>query len=87
MSLHRIWEWFSKIGYLRARRHLSFLEDHEAVGLIDRELRILEEKSKLHNMARIRLMRVKKAKSNYEPSKHYMRGKEVAFWNGKVKDY
>jgi len=29
-----------------------------------------------------RLERVKKAKSNYEPGDHYMRGHKVAFWKG-----
>jgi hypothetical protein len=87
MSLHRIIEWFSKLGYIRARQHMMLLGNYEAVELFNREIRILEEKSKFHNMARVRLMKVKKAKSNYEPSKHYMRGKTVAFWSGKVKDY
>jgi len=87
MSLHRIIEWCSKLGYIRARQELYRLGKYEAVELINREIRILEEKSKFHDMARVRLMKVKKAKSNYEPSKHYMRGKTVAFWSGKVKDY
>jgi len=87
MSLHRILEWCFKIGFLRARQHMMLLGNHKAVDLINREIRILDEKSKFHDMARVRLMRVKKAKSDYEPSKHYMRGKSVAFWNGKVKDY
>jgi len=29
-----------------------------------------------------RLERVKKAKWNYEPGDHYMRGHKVAFWKG-----
>jgi hypothetical protein len=45
----------------------------------------MQERKKLRNMAKIRLTRVHKAKSDYEPGDHYMRGKPVAFWKGKAK--
>jgi uncharacterized protein (UPF0264 family) len=67
------------IGYSRAAAQLASQGRHNlAKDLMLVGIKEVAEKDR----AIKRLERVKKAKKNYEPGNHYMRGKTVAFWKG-----
>ena len=77
----RIKNTFEAVGYSRAASQLA------SQGYYEASKNLLLERSKLSNRrveAIRRLERVKKAKANYEPGNHYLRGKSVAFWKGKA---
>lgn len=78
-------EFCAMIGYARAANDLALQGKYEQAKALILEKTRMQERKKLRNMARIRLARVHKAKSDYEPGDHYMRGKPVAFWKGKAK--
>jgi len=78
-----IWErtknLFESIGYSRAANELV------RQGHYDAAKTLFIEKSKLSGQkldAIRRLERLKKAKAEYEPGDHYMKGHKVAFWKG-----
>ena len=80
-----LWERFKNAcvsaGYARAASQLATQGHYEeAKHLMLNGVKDTVERKK----AILRLERVKKAKSSYEPGDHYMKGKKVAFWKGKV---
>ena len=69
----------TSIGLARAASQLSAQGHHEEA----KNLMIYGYKEVAKQKEAIkRLERVKKAKSEYEPGDHYMRGHKVAFWKG-----
>lgn len=67
------------IGYSRAAAQLASQGRHD----LAKDLMLVGIKEvAVKDRAIKRLERVKKAKKNYEPGNHYMRGKTVAFWKG-----
>lgn len=78
-----LWERFKNAcesaGYARAASQLASQGKHEAAKqLMLNGIKETQERKR----AIQRLERVKKAKKNYEPGDHYMRGHRVAFWKG-----
>ena len=80
LIIKRLLNWCEMIGYTRAVAELSRQGFHaEAKAL-------MLEKTKLQGIrerALVRLETKKRFKANYDPAKHYMRGKPVATWSGK----
>lgn len=80
LIIKRLLNWCEMIGYTRAVAELSRQGFHaEAKAL-------MLEKTKLQGIrerALVRLETKKRFKANYDPAKHYMRGKAVATWSGK----
>lgn len=77
----RVKNTFEAVGYSRAASQLASQGYHEQAR------HLLLEKSKLAGKkldAIRRLEKVKKAKADYEPGDHYLRGHKVAFWKGKA---
>ena len=67
------------IGYSRAAAQLASQGRHD----LAKDLMLVGIKEvAVKDRAIKRLERVKKAKRNYEPGDHYMKGKTVAFWKG-----
>jgi len=78
-----LWERFKNAcvsaGYARAASQLATQGHYEeAKALMLNGVKETVERKK----AIQRLERVKKAKWNYEPGDHYMKGHKVAFWKG-----
>ena len=73
------------IGYARAASELAQKGLHKEAKKLMFEQEQLKKRREFRGLARIRLARVHKAKSKYEPGDHYMRGRPVAFWKGKAK--
>ena len=70
---------FATMGYSRAAAQLASQGRHDlAKDLMLNGIKETQERKR----AIQRLERVKKAKKNYEPGDHYMRGHKVAFWKG-----
>jgi len=81
----RFIEWCEMIGYARAANELTQKGLYKEAEQLKFEQEQLKKRREFRGLARIRLARVHKAKSSYEPGDHYMRGKTVAFWKGKAK--
>jgi hypothetical protein len=66
-------------GYARAASQLASQGHYEAAKhlMLNGVKETIERKRAIK-----RLERVKKAKRNYEPGDHYMKGHRVAFWRG-----
>jgi len=76
----RFLNWFAVAGYAKAAAELSRQGYHdEAKALLLAKLELQGRKER----ALIRLETKKKFKADYDPAKHYMRGKAVATWSGK----
>ena len=78
-----LWERFKNAcvsaGYARAASQLATQGHYEEAKAL--MLNGMKETVK-QKRAIQRLERVKKAKWNYEPGDHYMKGHKVAFWKG-----
>jgi hypothetical protein len=78
-----LWERFKNAcvsaGYARAASQLATqgLYNEAKKLMLDGMKETVKQKRAIQ-----RLERVKKAKRNYEPGDHYMKGKTVAFWKG-----
>ena len=81
LIIKRVLNWFEVAGYARAAAELSRQGYHnEAKALLLEKLKLQNRKEK----ALVRLEKLKKIKSSYDPAKHYLRGHSVAFWKGKA---
>ena len=77
----RFLNWFAVAGYAKAAAELSRQGYHdEAKALLLAKLELQGRKER----ALVRLEKIKRIKSSYDPAKHYLRGKSVAFWKGKA---
>lgn len=81
LIIKRFLNWCEMAGYAKASAELSRQGYHaEAKALLFEKLKLQGRKEK----ALVRLEKLKKIKSSYDPAKHYLRGKSVAFWKGKA---
>jgi|TARA_B100000902_G_C26751357_1_gene641047 hypothetical protein len=81
LIIRRIVNFCEIVGYARAASELSRQGFHdEAKHLLIKKLELQTKKE----TAIVRLEKLKAIKRSYDPSKHYLRGKQVAFWKGKA---
>ena len=80
LIIKRLLNWCEIVGYAKESAELSRQGFHaEAKALMLEKTKLQGRKER----ALLRLEAKKKFKSEYDPAKHYMRGKAVATWNGK----
>ena len=80
LIIKRLLNWCEIVGYAKASAELSRQGFHaEAKALMLEKTKLQGRKER----ALVRLETKKKFKSEYDPAKHYMRGKAVATWSGK----
>ena len=80
LIIKRFLNWCEIVGYAKASAELSrqgFHAEAKALMLEKNKLQGIKER------ALVRLETKKKFKADYDPAKHYMRGKAVATWSGK----